>query len=133
MATRSRKRLPGLRSGSLVRDDSLRWRKADSSPWSPLHRRGLRDRPWRLVRIRVPAGETNSFIGGTDGSNPLSSSGESSTKLKAKSLPRPWQRYADQRERPLSSRRELAYEWEHGRADRNAPPRFPKASRLGCV
>src|SRR5712671_5354649 len=80
MATRSRKRLPGVRSGSLVRADSLRWRKADSSPWSPLHRRRLRDRPWRLVRIRVPAGETNSFTGGTDGSNPLSSSGESSMK-----------------------------------------------------
>src|SRR5258705_4905757 len=62
---------------SLVRADSLRWRKADSSPWSPLHRRRLRDRPWRLVRIRVPAGQTNSFTGGTDGSNPLSSSGES--------------------------------------------------------
>jgi hypothetical protein len=29
------------------------------------------------VHIRVPAGETNSFIGGTDGSNPLSSGGES--------------------------------------------------------
>src|SRR5258705_3830154 len=81
MATRSRKRLPGLRSGSLVRADSLRWRKADSSPWSPLHRRRLRDRPWRLVRIRVPAGQTNSFTGGTDGSNPLSSSGESTANL----------------------------------------------------
>src|SRR4029077_587547 len=60
-----------LRSGHLTR----RWRKADSNPWSQLHRRRLRDR--RLVHIRVPAGETNSFKGGTDGSNPLSSSGES--------------------------------------------------------
>ena len=51
------------------------WRKADSNPWSQLHRRRLRDR--RLVHIRVPAGETNSFKGGTDGSNPLSSTGES--------------------------------------------------------
>ena len=53
---------------------TLRWRKADSNLWSPLHRRRLRDRPWRLVRMRVPAGETNSFTGETDGSNPLSSS-----------------------------------------------------------
>ncbi len=29
------------------------------------------------MHIRVPAGETNSFEGGTDGSNPLSSAGES--------------------------------------------------------
>ena len=32
--------------------------------------------------------------------------------------------------------RELAYEWDimaEQIADRNAPPRFPKASRLGCV
>ena len=56
---------------------TLRWRKADSNLWSPLHRRRLRDRPWSLVRMRVPAGETNSFTGGTDGSNPLSSRGES--------------------------------------------------------
>src|SRR4029077_19433988 len=34
MATRSRKRLPGLRSGSLVRADSLRWREVDSNPRS---------------------------------------------------------------------------------------------------
>src|SRR5438067_9530313 len=53
---------------------TLRWRKADSNPWSPLHRRRLWDRPWCLVRMRVPPGETNSFTGGTDGSNPPSSS-----------------------------------------------------------
>ena len=56
-----------------------RWRKADSNPWSQLHRRRLRDR--RLVHIRVPAGETNSFKGGTDGSNPLSSSAESAANF----------------------------------------------------
>ena len=33
------------------------------------------------MRIRVPAGQTNSFTGGTDGSNPLSSSGESTANL----------------------------------------------------
>ena len=60
---------------------ALRWRKADSNPWSLLHRRRLRDRPWRLGRLRVPAGETNSFTGGTHGSNPLSSSGESDANL----------------------------------------------------
>src|SRR5258708_703502 len=72
MATRSRKRLPGLRIGFLVRADSLRWRKA-------VRTLGPRyvDDAWRLAGIRVPAGETNSFTGGTDGSNPLPSSRQS--------------------------------------------------------
>src|SRR5438067_1002834 len=39
------------------------------------------DCPWRLARMRVPAGETNSFLGGTDGSNPPSSTGESGANL----------------------------------------------------
>jgi hypothetical protein len=67
--------------GPLSSQRIRRWTKADSNPWSLLHRRRLRDRPWRLVRIRVPAGETNSFTGGTDGSNPLSSSGESAANF----------------------------------------------------
>jgi len=33
-------------------------------PLVPLHKRRKRDRPWRLARMRVPAGETNSFTGG---------------------------------------------------------------------
>jgi hypothetical protein len=40
--------------GSMLKHsaDSLRWRKADSNSWSPLHRRRLRDRPWRLAELR---------------------------------------------------------------------------------
>ena len=48
------------RSSPLTR----RWSKGDSNPWSPATWRRVRDHPCRLARIRIPAGETNSFRGG---------------------------------------------------------------------
>src|SRR6516165_10419064 len=60
-----------------ARDQTVRWREPDSNPWSPLNRRRLGDHPWRLVRMRVRPKRPTRSQGGTDGSNPLPSSGES--------------------------------------------------------
>ena len=57
-----------------------RWREPDSNPWSPLNRRRLGDHPWRLVRMRVRPKRPTRSLGGTDGSNPPTSSGESASR-----------------------------------------------------